>query len=194
MRSDLPTRGPRKDAIRNRAQLISAASEAMRTKGAEVPMEAIAERAGVTRGTLYRNFANRQDLYEAVLERDLAQLAMQIERDSDVDPLAFIRHMSELMVLYDKFLVALSNMDDYDLQTNQRRLCAVIASPLQAAKEKGLLRGDLTADDVLIACRMLASPIYLDSDEAPKKRLSKRLVLIIRGIGATAPVTPRKRK
>ncbi len=49
----------RKDAERNRQKLIVAASEMMRNKGGDVPMEVIAERASLTRGTLYRNFAHR---------------------------------------------------------------------------------------------------------------------------------------
>ena len=40
----------RKDADRNRDRLIAAAREVMRAEGSDVPMEVIAERAGLTRG------------------------------------------------------------------------------------------------------------------------------------------------
>lgn len=63
----------RKDAERNRDRLIAAASEIMRAEGGDFPMEAVAERAGVTRTTLYRNFAHRQAMYEAMLECDLVE-------------------------------------------------------------------------------------------------------------------------
>lgn len=43
----------------------------MRSEGTDVPMEAIAERAQLTRGTLYRNFPHRQTMYEAVLVQEL---------------------------------------------------------------------------------------------------------------------------
>ena len=68
----------RKDAEQNRDRLIAAAREMMRGQGDDVPMEVIAERAGVSRPTLYRNFSDRQAMYEAVLERDLQALTAVI--------------------------------------------------------------------------------------------------------------------
>ena len=68
----------RKDAERNRQKLIDAASEIMRSEGGDVPMELIAERANLTRGTLYRNFPHRQAMYEAVLQNDLGTVTQSL--------------------------------------------------------------------------------------------------------------------
>lgn len=46
----------------------------MQDHGGDVNFETIAEPAGVTRGTLYRNLTDRQDLYEVVLEHELATM------------------------------------------------------------------------------------------------------------------------
>ena len=170
----------RKDAQRNRDQLIAAASEIMRSDG-DLPMEAICERAGLTRGTLYRNFPHRQAIYEAVLERDLENLSRSIAEDDD-DPLAFIRHTAELMMVYDRFLGQLVDMADYDAAKNQRRMAEALAPFLAKAKDLKLLRSDLTGEDILMACRMLASHWKLDDQSSFDAAFAKRVTLITRGL------------
>jgi AcrR family transcriptional regulator len=155
----------------------------MRTEGGDVPMEAIAERAGLTRGTLYRNFAHRQEMYEAVLEHDLEHLAEQIAADSAADPLAFIRRTTEMMMVYEKFLVALSAMQDYDFRVNQARMVATIAPALALAQSRGILRQSLTGDDILMACRMLSTHLRLDDPQDRDDAISLRLDLMLQGLG-----------
>src|SRR4051794_28413673 len=60
----------RADARRNRDKLLSAATEAFATEGQDVPLETIAERAGVGIGTLYRHFPNRDALVVAAYQRE----------------------------------------------------------------------------------------------------------------------------
>ena len=172
----------RKDAAQNRDRLISAASEIMRTEG-DVPMEVIAERAGVTRPTLYRNFAHRQAMYEAVLERDLDTLARQIAAESE-DPLRFLRLTAELMIVYDRFLSQLTAMIDYDGVKNQQRMASVLSEPLAKAQQLGLMRPDLTSVDILVACRMLAAHWKLDDESDFGNVFSRRFGLLTRGLSA----------
>ena len=174
----------RRDAERNRDRLIAAASVIMRTEGGDVPMELIAEQAGLTRGTLYRNFEHRQAMYEAVLERELENLAKLIAAEQEGEPLAFIRHTAELMMIYDRFLSQLVDMTDYDAAKNQSRMARVLADPLANAKHRGLLRSDLTSSDVLMACRMLASNWKLDDERDFESSFHKRLSLLTRGLHA----------
>lgn len=174
----------RKDAARNRDRLIDAASAVMRTEGSDVPMEIIVERAGLTRGTLYRNFPHRQAMYEAVLERDLENMSSLIAAEQNEDPLAFIRHMAELMMVYEKFLVQLADMADYDAAKNETRMADVLSEHLAAAQDRGLLRGDLTGSDILMLCRMLASHWKLDAKADFKTAFDKRLSLLLHGLAA----------
>src|SRR5438067_8103636 len=52
-----------------RSKLIEAATEIINEKGYEkTSLEDVAKRAGVTRGSIYGNFKNRDDLFMAVLE------------------------------------------------------------------------------------------------------------------------------
>src|SRR5437764_709377 len=54
---------------RTRAALIQAAAELVREKGFErTSLEDIARRAGMTRGAIYGNFQNREELFLALVE------------------------------------------------------------------------------------------------------------------------------
>ena len=62
-----PQTSPRRvDAERNRERILTAAREAFADPDADVSMAEIARRAGVGSATLYRNFANRRQLLEAL--------------------------------------------------------------------------------------------------------------------------------
>ncbi|AXJ09641.1 TetR/AcrR family transcriptional regulator [Arthrobacter sp. PM3] len=66
----------RADAARNVDKIISAARECFREHGPEVPLQTIALTAGVGPATLFRNFADKEDLVLAALNR---QLRLQVD-------------------------------------------------------------------------------------------------------------------
>jgi AcrR family transcriptional regulator len=68
-------RKPRADGRRNRQRLIDAARTTFAELGPQVSLEAIARRAGVGIGTLYRHFPNRDALIEAISRSDVEALA-----------------------------------------------------------------------------------------------------------------------
>ena len=57
----------RADAQRNRARILEAAEAVFAAEGIEVPVDMIAEKAGVGVGTLYRHFPTKEKLCEAIL-------------------------------------------------------------------------------------------------------------------------------
>jgi AcrR family transcriptional regulator len=67
-------RALRSDAVRNRQRLLAAASEAFADAGIGAPIEFIAARAGVSIGTLYNHFRDRDHLIDAVLDAPLDRL------------------------------------------------------------------------------------------------------------------------
>jgi len=69
------TRRPRADAARNRERLPGAAKTVFSAGGPDASIEAVARRAGVGIGTLYRHFRTREALFEAVYRREVEQLA-----------------------------------------------------------------------------------------------------------------------
>ncbi|MEV7422921.1 MULTISPECIES: helix-turn-helix domain-containing protein [unclassified Streptomyces] len=65
--------GP-KAAARNRAALVAAAREIYAQHGLDAPLSAIARRAGVGQGVLYRHFPDRDAVAAAVLEENVRQV------------------------------------------------------------------------------------------------------------------------
>lgn len=72
--SEITARKPRADSLRNRDLLLVAAKAAFTEETADAPLEAIARRAGVGIGTLYRHFPTREALVAAVYAKEMAQL------------------------------------------------------------------------------------------------------------------------
>src|ERR1700692_490058 len=85
-------RKPRADAIRNRERVLEAARAVFSAGGPDASLEAVAKRAGVGIGTLYRHFPTREDLYEAVYRREVEQLGeLAEELKSDGAPVEALR-------------------------------------------------------------------------------------------------------
>src|SRR5882757_4468501 len=68
-------RKPRSDAVRNRERVLEAAKAVFSAGGSDASLEAVAKRAGVGIGTLYRHFPTREALFEAVYRREVDQLS-----------------------------------------------------------------------------------------------------------------------
>ena len=77
-------RPPRADAARNREKVMASARKAFAEEGIEAEMSAIAKRAGVGVGTVYRHFPTKEDLLGALraehFER-LADIVEEVERE-----------------------------------------------------------------------------------------------------------------
>jgi AcrR family transcriptional regulator len=72
--------GQRSHARRNHELLVVTAREVFAERGVDASLEEIARRAGVGIGTLYRHFATRDALVEAVFERRIGDFAAIAER------------------------------------------------------------------------------------------------------------------
>ena len=76
---DKPCRGLRKDAERNRQRVLTAARELFAIKGMEATLNDVAHHAGVGVGTVYRRFATKEDLVEAIFEEGVAEIVCLAE-------------------------------------------------------------------------------------------------------------------
>jgi len=157
----------------------------MREQGHDVPLELIAERAGITRGTLYRNFADRADLFKAVLDDEISALKDEIRTDGSLGIFVVMRRLIEVSDLYHAFASSVQDTADLAQACSPAGLLSdVISIPLAAAKDDGLVRATLTEAEVLLACRMVAFGWRLDGEQSREEAIDKRLRLAIRGLGS----------
>jgi AcrR family transcriptional regulator len=88
----------RADARRNRDRLLAVAAEAFAADGADASLDAIARRAGVGSGTLYRHFPTREALIRAVYWARVEQVcARGAELCAAGDPVAALAEWLRLL-------------------------------------------------------------------------------------------------
>src|SRR3979411_1001442 len=150
-------RRPRADAVRNRERVVEAAKAVCSAGGPDASLEAVAKRAGVGIGTLYRHFPTREALFEAVYRREvqqLVELAGQLESAGEpVDALRrWLRSNVEVVATKKGMLAALalavhgsSELYAYSFE----RLTKAVGALLDRAVVAGEVRGDISPEDLL---------------------------------------------
>lgn len=147
-----PANQGRRVAARNRAALIAAAREVFAEQGLNAPLSAVARRAGVGQGSLYRHFADRFALASAVLDENV----QQIER-AGAEPGASLKgvlgvvtwHLTRSTAFVDLLRVRGDGEQGRALSERVRR---VLARCLPAGHR-------LSADDVMLAVAMVSGAV-----------------------------------
>jgi len=85
------SRKPRADAQRNRERILDVARRAFTRDGAHASLDEIAKQTGVGPGTLYRHFATREALLEAVYRSEIEKLATAPQRFAELPPIDALR-------------------------------------------------------------------------------------------------------
>jgi AcrR family transcriptional regulator len=73
----------RADAVKNRQRILEAAEAIFATEGLSVPIDTVAEQAGVGVGTLYRHFPTKEALFEAIVTARLEDLLRIAKEHAD---------------------------------------------------------------------------------------------------------------
>ena len=166
---DRPTtapRRPRADAARNRESLIEAAGAVFGAGGAEASLEAVARRAGLGIGTLYRHFPTREALFEAVYRREVQELAELAERltaePSPSEALRlWLRSNVQLVATKKGMMAALELVADGSSElfaASFERLTRAAGTLLDRAVASGEIRSDIGPEDLV---RALVGMCYL---------------------------------
>jgi AcrR family transcriptional regulator len=103
----------RADAALNRARILEAAEAVFAAQGVSAPIDDVAERAGVGVGTLYRHFATKEALFEAIVLARLEELQRVANASlEDGDPgetfYAFLREFARTVTTKHDLVDALS--------------------------------------------------------------------------------------
>ena len=159
VRSATALRKPRSDSIRNRERLLKAAARVFSAGGPDASLEAVARRAGVGIGTLYRHFPTREALFEAVYRRevdDLGDLAERLARDlPPVEALRRWLRANVQLVATKKGMLAALALAAYGpaelYAYSFKRLTNAVGLLLKRAVAAGEIRADITPEDLLRA-------------------------------------------
>jgi AcrR family transcriptional regulator len=131
---------------------LEAAENVFAVEGIEVPVDLIAEKAGVGVGTLYRHFPTKEKLCEAVLLDRLAALTLDAQALADSDDPAgaffdFLSHVVEEGAAKRDLMVAVMGAglefeeSSVAVKDGLRDAVGVL---LQRAQEAGAVRADVT--------------------------------------------------
>lgn len=156
----------RADAAERRERLLDAGRDLFAEVGYDVPLEAIAERAGVGIATLYRNFPSRQDLKVALLADGLGRARLVLEQllgQVDDDPIGSLTRLSQMFVdlrLGALIPIIVRDIDQLpgDLIAERRANLKAVAEILSRAKRKGVVREDLTEFDFFAGLALITRP------------------------------------
>jgi AcrR family transcriptional regulator len=145
----------RADAAENRARVLAVARELFAERGLDVPMAAVARRAGVGVATLYRRFPTKEALVlEAFTEQFAVCQAVIEEALTDPDPWRGFRSVLEkvcpLQATNRGFTAALvASFPDMHSEVRDRAWHAFTAL-VERAKDSGQLRADFSPHDLTL--------------------------------------------
>jgi AcrR family transcriptional regulator len=157
-------RAMRADARRNRERVLAAAHEVFSEEGAGVQIEAIARRAGVGVGTLYRHFPTKEALIRELGRHLAAQCAADaakaLEMDDPWESVAWLVHRNAEGMARDAGLretfASVRLRDDCPFEAAQ--IEGGVAALLDRAQRAGVVRTDLNVDDFLaLMCGLSAT-------------------------------------
>jgi AcrR family transcriptional regulator len=188
----------RADARRNRDRILAAAKTWFASHGPEVPAEEIARTAGVAPGTLYRHFADRDALIQAValnnLENALAEAqAALAEEPSAWDALVRILHQSHELRLSIRLVMAYPHV--HTIMKKQRRsdelrrsMLRVLDDVVGRAQAEGSLRTDVGTGDVAVLLALLAHPLPMVRAETAHLVSERCMALLLESLRSGSPV------
>jgi AcrR family transcriptional regulator len=181
----------RADARRNRDRLLDAAIETILEVGPEPPLDAIARRADVGIGTLYRHFPDRAQLLDAVAEHalersiDAAETALAADLDGHD---ALRQYLHDAVDIGIGVLNIVHPLLDGDRREQRARMTALLTAMLEQGKEAGRLRDDVRIVDIVFPVIRFSRPLATGLPRADERALAHRhLGIYIDGLRAHGP-------
>ena len=180
-------RKPRVDAVRNRERVLEAAKAVFSAGGPDASLEAVARRAGVGIGTLYRHFPTREALFEAVYRREVEQLGELADQlKSEPSPVEALRHWlrSNVQFVATKkgmsAALALAAYNSSDLAAfSFDRLTKAVGALLARAVAAGEIRADVGPEDLL---RALVGMCYMNNQPGWQASVLRLLDVFVDGL------------
>lgn len=177
-------RRPRSDGRKNRERLLETARTAFGAGEIDIPLDEIARRTGVGIGTLYRHFANRDALIEAVYRDELNRLAVAATHLAETQPpvealrawlILFVDYIATKQVIAPALNSLLGGTDEI-YADSRTVLTAAIDGLVARAMASGDIRPDIEPVDLLCALGGISNYATGPGWEARAKRLVDVLI------------------
>ena len=143
----------------NRRALIAAAREVYAEQGLAAPLSAVAKRAGVGQGSLYRHFPDRTALAAAVFDDNVAALEAVADADGRTidDLLDAVVAQSVVSTAFIELVAA--NRHDPRVEDLGIRFRGLVARLVDRERSVGRIGAHIDADDVTMLTGMLATEL-----------------------------------
>jgi AcrR family transcriptional regulator len=189
-------RGLRADAERNRRRLLDAAQELFRERGLDVGVAEIAQRAGVGRGTLFRNFPTKQDLIAAIVIERMKE-ATEYGRtlldapDAGEALFGYLEDIAGRQQLDRGLFEAVADtfLANQEIRAAHAEIVGGLEELLTRAKDAGAVRSDVGAMDVLMLLKGVCEAASAFASSEPGQ-VTRQLDLVRAAISATAADRP----
>ena len=187
----------RRDAERNRQRILAAAREVFTERGLDASLDEIARHAGVGVGTVYRRFADKEELVDALFAERVEEIAAIAERAlDDPDPwralITFLHEWANVMardVGLRQMLMFASYGGGARFCLARERFAPLSHALVSRAQAAGALRADFAPTDVPLISLMLSAAAEYAQDVRPEI-WQRYLTMFIDGIRARDDSTP----
>lgn len=158
-------RALRADAAQNRRRVLDAAATIFAEDGVDVPISRIAQTAGVGQGTVFRSFPTKADLIGATLLHQFDKLASigreLVDRDEPGALAEFLGHFVRMNVENIGLFRAAPQcvLTDEDARCGYFDLLEVTVELVDRARTRSAIRGDVTAEDILLLGSGIATSV-----------------------------------
>jgi len=188
-RSPQSSHGRQAEARRNDLVVLEAARDVFTAQGAAAPVSAVAKRAGVGMGTLYRRYGSKTELLQRLCVLAMQQaLAAAAEALAAADPWTGLAgYIRACVGLRSGALASLAGQIETtaEMRETARLSMARAAEIVARAHDTGSLRADVTAMDItwLIEQFSRRAPDPVDPDEERNVR-DRLLAIALAGLQA----------
>ena len=190
----------RADAERNRRRIIAAAHELFAERGLDVSLDDVAAAAGVGVGTVYRRFANRDELIIGVFAAHLEEVEEQTKAlldDAGTDPWVAVVTLATTVceaMAEDRGLTAIMMQIDHNdptIHAVKARLTTRLQEVFRRAREAGVIRRDIESNDLYAIFSMVSGFAAQSEPVAPGawRRYLELLLDALRTDGAITSFT-----
>jgi AcrR family transcriptional regulator len=186
-----PARRPRRDSEANRERLLAAAAAVMLRDGRHVPLAAIAAEAGVGVGTLYRKYADRDALLQALEYRAyglLIQILDDISRHDRPGLDAVREFLARTLDVAAQLILPLHGAPPLmtaEAQAARREISTRLDAFLDRGHADGTVTAAVNATDVIVFSALITQPLAHGPDWP--RLASRQIAIFVAGLAGGAP-------